>query len=148
MANLNKPFCSLSAQSSTPSAAMAAASSCAGSQVPTSQSDTESVAPPTAALKRDLEGVEAQLRGLADHRARVEAGLLCITCEETFLRRQQRRPLQCIFAATHGEDAHAVDCSPEVEVAFGPAPTGLHVSRSHYLVSGWIDKLDGFFILG
>ena len=43
-------------------------------RVPTSQSDAESVASPTAALKRDLEGVEAQL--LADRRTRVEAGLL------------------------------------------------------------------------
>ena len=82
MAHLNKPFYSLSAQSSTPSVAMAAASSCSGSRVPISQSDTESVASPTAALKRDLEGVEAQLRGLADRQARVEAGLLRITCED------------------------------------------------------------------
>ena len=120
---------------------MAAASSCAGSRVPTSQSDTESVASPTAVLKRDLEGVEAQLRGLADRQARVEAGLLRITCEETFLRRQQCRLLHGIFAATHGGDADAVECSPEVEVASGRAPTGLHVSRSHCLVCGWIDKL-------
>ena len=111
--------------------------------MPTSQSDTESVASPTAALKLDLEGVEAQLRGLADRRARVEAELLCITCEETFLRKQQRRPLHGILAAKHGEDLDEVECSPEVEVASGPAPTGLH-----YLVSGWIDKLDCFFILG
>ena len=83
MADPNKPFCSLSAQSSTPSVAMAAASSCAGSRVPTSQSDTESVASPTAALKRDLEGVEAQLRGLADRWERVEAELLRITREES-----------------------------------------------------------------
>ena len=109
---LNKPFCSLSAQSSTPSVAVAAASSCAGSRVPTSQSDTESVASPTAALKRELEGVEAQLRGFADRRARVEAELLRTTCEETFLRRQQRRQLRGIFASKHGEDADAVECSP------------------------------------
>ena len=74
-------ICSLSAQSSTPSVAMAAASSCAGSRMPTLLSDTESVASPTAATKRDLEGVEAQLRGLADRRARAEAELLRITCE-------------------------------------------------------------------
>ena len=86
-------------------------------------------------------GVEAQLRGLADRRARVEAELLRITCEETFLRRQQRRPLHGIFSAKQGDDVDAVKCS-------GPAPTGLHVSRSHYLVSGWIDKLGCFFILG
>ena len=127
---------------------MAAASSCASSQVPTSQSDTESVASPTAALKRDLEGVEAQLRGLADRGARAEAELLRITCEETFLRRQRRRLLHGIFAATHGEDADAVECSLEPEVASGPAPTGLHVSRSLHLVSGWTGKLDCFFILG
>ena len=82
---------------------MAAASSCAGSQVPTSLSDTMSVASPTAALKRDLEGVEAHFRGLADRWARVEAELLRITCEETFLRRQQHRPLHGIFAPDHGE---------------------------------------------
>ena len=99
--------------------------------MPTSPSGTESVASPTAALKRDLEGVEAQLLGLADRRARVEGELLRITCEETFLRREQRRLLHGIFAAKHGEDVDAVECSPEVEVAFGPAPTGLHVSRSH-----------------
>ena len=96
---------------------------------------------PTAALMRELEGVEAQLRGLADRRARVEAELLRIACEETFLPRQQRRPLHGIFAAAHGEDTHEVECSPEVEVASGPAPTGLHVSRSHNLVSGWIYKI-------
>ena len=135
VAYLNKPFCSLSAQSSTPSVATAAASSCAGSRVPTSQSDTESVASPTAALKQDLEGVEAQLRGLADRRARVEAEPLRFTCEETFLRRQQRRLLHGIIVTGHGEDAHTVECSAEV------APTGLHVSRSRNLVSGWIDKL-------
>ena len=97
--NLNKPFCSRSAQMF--SVAMAAASFCAGSRVPTSQSDTESVASHTAVLKRDLEGVEAQLRFLANSRARVEAELLRITCEETFLRRQ-RRLLHGIFAAKHG----------------------------------------------
>ena len=86
----------------------------------TSQSDTESVAPPTAALKQDLEGVEAQLRGLADRRARVEAGLQRIACEETFLRRQQRRLLHGIFAAAHGEDAHAVECGPEVGSCLWP----------------------------
>ena len=111
------------------------------------QSDTESVAWPTAALKRDLAGVEAQLRGLTDRWARVEAELLRITCEETFLRRQQRRLLHGTFAAEHGEGADAVGCSLEVEVASGLAPTGLHVSRSHYLVSG-IDKLNCFFVLG
>ena len=134
-------FCSLSV-------ATAAASSCASSRAPTSQSDTESVASPTAVLKRDLEGVEAQLRGFAGRRARVEVGLLRITCEDTFLRRQQRRPLHGIFAAKHGEDLDEVKRSPEVEVASGLAPTGLHVSRSHYLVSGWIDKLDCFLIIG
>ena len=82
---------------------MAAASSCAGSRVPTSQSDTKPVVSPTAALKRDLEGVEAHFRGLADRWARVEAELLRITCEETFLRRQQHCPLHGIFAPDHGE---------------------------------------------
>ena len=143
MANLDKPFCSLSAQSSTPSVAMAAASSCAGSWVPTSQSDTGSVASPTAALKRDLEGVEAQLRGLADRRARIEAELLRITCKETFL---QRRPPRGIFAAKHGEDADAVECSPEVEVASGADRSSCF--EIPYLVSGWIDTLNCSFFFG
>ena len=90
-------FCPLSAQSSTPSVAVAGACSCASSQVPTSQLDTESVASQTATLKRDLENVETQLRGLADRRVRVEAELLRITCEETLVRRQQRRLLRGIF---------------------------------------------------
>ena len=64
--------------------------------------------------------MEAQLRGLADRRARVEAELLRITCEETFLRRQQRRLLRGIFAPKHGEDADVVECSPELEVASAP----------------------------
>ena len=107
---------------------MAAASSCVGSP------DTESVASPTAALKRDLEGVKPQLPCLVDRRARVEAELLRITCEETFLRMQQRRPLHGIFAAIHGVDADAAESGPEVDVASGLLPTGLHVSISHYLV--------------
>ena len=65
---------------------------------------------------------------------------------QTFLRRQKRRLLHGIFAAEHGEDADAVECSPEFEVASGPAPTHLHVSRSRCLVSGWIDKQNCFFI--
>ena len=95
---------------------MAAASSCASSRVPTSQSDKESVASPTAAVKRDLEGgsTTSWSRGWPGE-GQVE--LLRITCEETFLRRQQRRPLRGIFAAKHGEDANAVECRPEVEVA-------------------------------
>ena len=75
------------------------ASFCSDSRVGSSQLDTEPVASPTALLKRDLEGVEAQLRGLANRRARVEAKLLRVTCEETFLRRQQLRPLHGISAA-------------------------------------------------
>ena len=63
--------------------------------------------------------MEAQLRGVADQRARVKAELLRITCEETFLRRQQRRLLHGIFAAKNGEDLDEVKCSPEVEVASG-----------------------------
>ena len=121
MTYLDKPSCSLSAQSPTPYVAMAAASSCEGSRVPISQSDTESVASPTAALKRDLEGVEAQLRCLADRQARVEAELLRITCEETFLRRQQRRLLHGIFAAKHGEDADAAS-SAALRWKLPPAP--------------------------
>ena len=88
---------------------MASASFCGHSRPASSQSDTESVASPTAVLKRDLEGVEAQLRGLADRRARAEAELLRITCEETFLFRQQRGLLHGVFAA-----ADAVERSPEV----------------------------------
>ena len=81
----------------------------------------ESVASPTAVLERDLLGVETKLRGLADRRARVEAELVRITCEETFLRRQQCRLLLGIFAK-HGEDPDAVDFDPEVQVAGVPAP--------------------------
>ena len=69
------------------------------------QSDTESIAPATAALKRDLEVVEARFRVPAERRARAEAELLHITCGETYLRKQQRRFLHCIFAAKHGEMA-------------------------------------------
>ena len=122
---------------------MAAASSCASSRVPSSQSDTKSGC--VAHRRRrsgTWKGVEAQLRGLADRQAWVESEQLRITCEETFLRRQQRRLLHGIFAATHGEDADAVQCSPEVEVASGPAPAGLHVSRSHDLVSVGLTKLN------
>ena len=89
-----------------------------------SQSDTESVASPTAVLERDLIGVDTKLRGLADPRARVEAELVRIICEETFLRRHQRRLLLGIFAAKHGEDPDAVDFHPEVQVAGVPAPEG------------------------
>ena len=62
-----------------------------------SQSDSESIASPTAALKKDLEVVEAQLRVLAERHARVEAELLHVTCEETYLRKQQRRFLHGIL---------------------------------------------------
>ena len=106
---------------------MASDAACTESMVARSQSDTESVATPTAVLERDLIGVETKLRGLADRRARVEAELVRITCEETFLRRQQRRLLPGIFAAKHGEDPDAVDFDPEVEVAGVPAPEGFFV---------------------
>ena len=78
--------------------------------------------------------MEGQLRGLADRRARVEAELLRITCEETFLRRQQRPLLHGIFADKHGEDADAVERSPEVDVACGPAPGGLPVLQFYCIV--------------
>ena len=79
-----------------------------------SQSDTESIVSPTAALKTDLEVVEAQLRVLAERRARVEAELLHVTCGETYLRMQQRRFSYGIFAAKHGEprDAAAEPLGP------------------------------------
>ena len=93
------------------------------------------MASPTAVLKRDLDGVEAQLRGLTYRQAKVKAELLRIACDK-----QQRRPLHGIFAAKHGEDADAVDCSPGMEVASGPAPAGLYVSKSFFFVSGWIEK--------
>ena len=94
----------------------------------------------TAVLKRDLEGVEAQLRGLADRRARVEA-LLRITCEETFLRRQQRRLPHGTFAAEHGEDADVVECRTEAEVASGPAPTGQIESSAQLFLDFWGDTV-------
>ena len=70
---------------------------------------------------------ETKLRGLAGRRARVEAELVRITCEETFLRKQQCRLLLGIFATKHGEDPDAVDFNPEVEVAGVPAPESLFV---------------------
>ena len=106
---------------------MASATACTGSLVPNFKSDTESLAAPTRVLERDLKGVETKLPSLADRRARVEAELLRITCEETFLRRQQRRLLQGIFAVRHGEDPDAVDFSPEVDVVGVSAPEGLSV---------------------
>ena len=63
------------------SVAMASDAACTESMVARSQSDTESVASPTAVLERDLIGVETKLRGLAGRRARVEAELVRITCE-------------------------------------------------------------------
>ena len=48
------------------------------------------MASPATVFWRDLDTVERQLRVLADRKASVEAELLHITCEETFLRRQQR----------------------------------------------------------
>ena len=48
-------------------------------------------------VEADADGVEGQLRGLADRRARVEAELVRATCEETFSRRQQRLPLHGIL---------------------------------------------------
>ena len=68
-------------------------------------------------LKHDLDSVEAELRVLADPRARVEAELLCITYEETLLRRQQRRLLHGMFAEKHGEGADASDDSVPAEVS-------------------------------
>ena len=103
-------------------------------------SSTPSVAVAVASLTTAL------ARGPPGEGSRAE--LLRITCEETFLRRQQRRLLHSIFAAEHGEDADAIECSPEVEVASGPAPTGLQFPRSHYLVSGWIDNLIVSLFLG
>ena len=107
--------------------AMASDAACTESMVARSQSDTKSVASPTAVLERDLIGMETKLRGLADRRARVEAELVRITCEEMFLSRQQRRLLLGVFAAKHGEDPDAVDFNPEVEVAGVLAPEGFFV---------------------
>ena len=85
--------------------------------------------------KLDLEGVEAQLRVLADRWASVESELLHITCEETFLRRQQRRLLQSIFGAKHVEDPDAVERSPVLDVPCGQAPGGLS-EKDHALTLG------------
>ena len=89
-----------------------------------SQSDTESVASPATVSQRDLDTVEGQLRVLADRRVRVEAELLHITCEETFLRRQQRRLLHHIFPLKHGEDADAAEDGPLLDFPSVPAPEG------------------------
>ena len=89
-----------------------------------SQSDTESAPSQATALRLDLDSVERQLRVLADRRARVEAELLHVTCEETFLRRQQRRLLHNVFALKHGEDADAAEDGPFLDVPSVPAPEG------------------------
>ena len=79
---------------------------------------------PATVFQRELDVVERQLRVLAERRARVEAELLHITCEETFLRRQQRRLLNGIFGAKYGEAANAVDDSPLLDVGTLPALEG------------------------
>ena len=88
----------------------------ATSQDAGSQSEMESMVSQSTVFKRDLHVVERQLRVLADRRVRVEAELLHVTCEETFLRWQQRRPLNGIFAWKHREDATAVDDGPLQDV--------------------------------
>ena len=75
-------------------------------------------------FRRDLDTVEGQLRVLADRRVRVEAELLHITCEETFLRRQERRLLHNVFALKHGEGADAAEDGPLFDVPSVPAPEG------------------------
>ena len=85
------------------------------------------MASPANVFQRDLDDVERQLRVLADRRVRMEAELLHITCEETFLRRQQRRLLNGIFRAKHGEEAKAADDSPVLDVPSILAPEGLFV---------------------
>ena len=89
-----------------------------------SQSDTDSMESQATVFQRELDVVERQLRVLAERRARVEAELLHITCEETFLRRQQIRLLNGIFGAKHGEAANAVDDSPLLDVDTLPALEG------------------------
>ena len=79
---------------------------------------------PATVFQRELDVVERQLRVLAERRARVEAELLHITCEETFLRRQQRRLLNGIFGAKYGEAANTVDDSPLLDVGTLPALEG------------------------
>ena len=51
----------------------------------------------------------AQSCVLAQHRALVEAELQHTSCEETYLRKQQRRFPHCIFAARHGEIADTAE---------------------------------------
>ena len=122
---------------------MAAASSCAGSRVATSQSDTESVASATR-------GVEAGpgRRGSTTSWSRGSPGEGRGGAAAHHLRGDVLAQATVSSAAWHLPPLNTVvECSPEVEVASGPAPTGLHVSRSHYLVSGWIDKRNSFFIL-
>ena len=74
----------------------------------------------------------------ADRRARVQVELLRITCEETFLPRQQRRPLHGIFAAKHGE----VECS-----CLRPSADRSSCFEIPCLVSGWIYGLGCFFFV-
>ena len=106
---------------------MASDAACTESMVARSQSDTESVASPTTVLERtslewkpNSEVWRTGVRGL-------KRNWCASTCEETFLRRQQRRLLLGIFAAKHGEEPDAVDFDPEVEVAGVPAPEGFFV---------------------
>ena len=61
-----------------------------------SQSKTELVASPAIELKRDLQNVEWQFRGLADRRVRVEAEFFHITFEEAF--RSPHRNSQAVSA--------------------------------------------------
>ena len=94
----------------------------------TSSTSSEATASQSSAASqatvRNLDSVERQLRVLADRRARVEAELLLVTCEETFLRRQQRRLLHNVFALKHGEDADAVEDGRLLDVPSVPAPEG------------------------
>ena len=104
----------LACTSSTSSEAMASQGPSPAAAAASSQSDTESVASPATVFRRDLDTVERQLRVLAGSRVRVEAEVLHINCEETFLRRQQRRLLHNIFGLKHGEDADAHPVSNDV----------------------------------
>ena len=115
---INRELHALNGNTSTP------VSQLPSSAAALSQSDTDSMEPPATGFQRELDVVERQLRVLAERRARVEAELLHITCEETFLRRQQRRLLNGIFGAKYGEAAGAVDDSPLLDVGTLPALEG------------------------
>ena len=78
-----------------------------------SQSDTESMASSATLLRRDLDDVDRLLADLGTRRIALEKELRYIAGEEAVLRRRQRRLLNSVFSAKHGEEDAFPD-GPEV----------------------------------